>query len=69
MERLCFKKSCEKIENVVDEKDFKSEVFLETLTTSHVHTKLKESYNVHVRSTGGFVSGDIMLAITLRLLA
>ena len=68
MDRTCYKKICEKIEKSVGESTFKSDKFLDTLHTSHVHKKLKGLHEAHVHSTGGFISGEIMLDITLRLL-
>ena len=69
MDSNCFKLLCEKIEDVVGKENFLSEEFLELLETSHVHKKLKIMNNAHKHSTGGFISGEIRLAITLRLMA
>ena len=41
---------------------------MDALHTSQVHKKLKEPHEAHVHSTVGFISGEVMLAISLRLL-
>ena len=69
MDRAFYKKNCEKIEKSVGESFFKSEKFLDTLQTSQVHKKLKELHEAHAYSVGGFISGEIMLTITLHLLS
>lgn len=69
MDRKCFDLLCEKIINVIGEEKFMSEDFLESLETSHAHKKLKDMHHAHKHSTGGFISGEIRLAITLRLMA
>ena len=69
MDRKCFDLLCEKIVNAVGEEKLMSEEFLDSLETSHPHKKLKDMHHAHKHSTGGFASGEIRLAITLRLMA
>ena len=71
MSRDCFQYLCDKIEANVGERTFKSECFLSDLKTSSESWN-KYSVNLmqaHEASTGGFVSGEVKLALTLRLLA
>ena len=69
MDRDCFSKLCDRIEKVVGEEHFMSEEFLHALETSQVHKRCKCMQLSHKDSTGGFVCGEIRLAITLRLMA
>jgi hypothetical protein len=72
MERECFEYLCQRIIANVGEGAFKSEEFLRELKHGYVggidikHTNIA---NAHEHSTGGFVSGEVKLALTLRLLA
>ena len=71
MSRDCFKHLCNRIEDNVGERVFKSEEFLKDFRYSR-DAKDKKSINMmnaHEGSTGGFVSGEVKLALTLRLLA
>ena len=69
MDREYFYKLCQTIEKAVGEAEFKSEKFLELVPTSHIHKKLKNMHLAHLHSTGGFISGEIKVDITLRFLA
>ena len=73
MERECFDYLCERIIDNVGESDFKSENYLcdfrngeatgaDTLDQTNI-------LHAHEHTTGGFVSGEVKLALTLRLLA
>ena len=68
MYRLCFKKLCDALEQDVGEVEFMSEHFINTLPHTCLHKKRKMMHVAQDQSTGGFVSGEIKLAITLRLL-
>ena len=71
MSRECFAYLCNMIESNVGEEVFKSEEYLNALRTSNKdEDKVKaQTMNAHDQSTGGFISGEVKLAITLRLLA
>ena len=71
MSRECFHYLCEKIKENVGESEFKSESYLQKLG-SGVEKSSPQYQNFmkgHEDSTGGFISGEIKLALTLRLLA
>ena len=64
MTRCCFSLLCQKIISRVGEKQFKSEAYI------NAFLKGKDPmYDANVQTTGGYVSGEVKLAITLRLLA
>lgn len=71
MSRECFRDLCHKIEHNVGEAQFKSEAYLRNLKQStDVGDKKKISImKCHEESTGGFISGEVKLALTLRILA
>ncbi len=75
MERECFEYLCERIIENVGEREFKSENYLHDLKKGDAnvidsdnlrHTNI---LHAHENSTGGFVSGEVKLALTLRLMA
>ena len=66
---LCFKKSCDSVEQAVGEEVFTSEYSISSLPLTCLHKKRKMMHVAQDQSTGGFISGEIKLAITLRLLA
>jgi hypothetical protein len=71
MSRECFQLLCDRIEANVGEEEFKSEEYLKNLKHTDIESE-KKKVNLmyaHEASTGGFVSGEIKLALTLRLLA
>jgi len=71
MSKECFQYLCNRIEHNVGGRVFKSEGFLEDLRHSD-DARDKKSINMmsaHEGSTGGFISGEVKLALTLRLLA
>ncbi|KAL7545061.1 hypothetical protein ACHAWF_014107 [Thalassiosira exigua] len=72
MSRECFQLLCEKIQTNVGERSFKSEQYLADVregNVTQVHPLLKSMIHCHDESTGGFICGEIKLALTLRLLA
>lgn len=71
MPRECFRELCNKIEENVGEAQFKSEAYLRNLKQStDIRDKKKISImKCHDKSTGGFISGEVKLALTLRILA
>ena len=71
MERECFQFLCERIIANVGEDAFKSEEYLYDLKHGHIAVEDKHIniLHAHEQSTGGFVSGEVKLALTLRLLA
>ena len=67
MSKECFDLLCDRIKSNVGEREFKSEVYLKQL--SHIDLKSANILKAHEATTGGFISGEIKLALTLRLLA
>jgi hypothetical protein len=71
MSKECFLLLAERIETNVGEETFKSESYLDDL----MHSKSPKDIAVikmmkaHEGSTGGFISGEVKLALTLRILA
>jgi len=73
MERGCFDYLCERIIDNVGEREFKSEIYLRDFkngdATEADTLHQTNILHAHERTTGGFVSGEVKLALTLRLLA
>jgi hypothetical protein len=70
MDKECFKLLCERITDTVGQHEFKSEQYLDNLRNGVIgHKYLEAMDHAHRKSTGGFISGEIKLALTLRLLA
>jgi|EP00979_Chaetoceros_neogracilis_P009196 hypothetical protein len=70
MERGCFKLLCERIEENIGRSAFKSESYIRDLRCGRIANKGKYKMDFAQRkSTGGFISGEVKLALTLRLLA
>ena len=67
MERGCFDYLCERIIDNVGEHDFKSENYLRNFKNGDATEA--NILHAHEHTTGGFVSGEVKLALTLRLLA
>lgn len=65
MTRECFQQLCFKIERAIGEKEFRSEDYLQD-PSNYRDFRL---YKSHMIRFGGYISGEIKLAITLRLLA
>ena len=67
MSKDCFELLCEKIIENVGESEFKSEEFLkERMTEGNRSSNLMKA---HLATTGGYICGEIKLALVLRLLA
>ena len=69
MTRPCFKKLVKKIRNAVGEKEFKSQTYLENLNDLGYSTQESRMYQARKLTNGEDVSGEVKLAMTLRLLA
>ena len=69
MERVCFKYLCYCIIANVGEGAFKSEEYLNAKHRFIVEEKQANILHAHEHTTGGIVSGEVKLALTLRLLA
>jgi hypothetical protein len=72
MPRHCFTRLCRSIESNVGAEEFKSEEYLESLKKGHVGLNGSTRMNhaqTHGIGTGGFVSGEVKLALTLRFMA
>ena len=69
MERECFFLLCRKIEGIVGLDVFKSEEYLEDLNMDFTRSGKAKMFLAHSKSTGGFICGEIKIALSLRLLA
>ena len=68
--RECFQHLCDKIEGNVGRLKFKSEQYLRDLRVGRISEGKKGLMDdAHLKSTGGFISGEVKLALTLRLMA
>ena len=67
MTKECFIRLCRKIAKGVGEEEFKSEAYLETESRSN--TKMAQIIRAHKESCGGFICGEVKLALSLRILA
>ena len=63
MTKECFNKLCRRIVDGIGEKKFKSEEYIESVS------KLESIYTAHEATSGGYISGEVKLALTLRMLA
>ena len=66
MEKECFKLLVSTVEGNIGVENFKSEAYIQS---KEADSRYDEMYNAHKKSTGGIISGEIKLALTLRLLA
>ena len=64
MNRDCFNTLCQHIISKVGERKFKSELYIDAFLKGKDHM-----YDAHVKTTGGYISGEVKLAIELRMLA
>ena len=64
MTRECFHLLCEKMKITVGESEFKSEAYINAFLN-----KKSSIYNANCETTGGFISGEVKMGITIRLLA
>ena len=57
--------------NIVGESEFKSEEYLRLLRGGYINSnfQIPNIMKAHEQTTGGFISGEMKLALTLRLLA
>jgi len=70
MSRECFKYLCKRIEENIGPSKFKSEQYLCNLRSGKdLNCGKQRMDNAHMKSTGGFISGEVKLALTLHLLA
>ena len=71
MTRPCFKYLCAKIDENDDRDEFKSKDYLCALRNGDSGNKgeTAKMNNAHKQSTGGFLSGKMQVALTLRFLA
>jgi len=70
MSRACFQHLCDRIEQNVGDTKLKGEEFLSRMKEGRIgHEKLRKMNRAHEKDTGGFISGEIKLALTLRMLA
>ena len=65
MDKFCFNKLCRDIKEAVGEDDFLSERFLKYDINERKYAHLKRMNRAYEFLTGGFISGEIRLAITL----
>lgn len=63
-----FDQLCSRIKDLVGEEEFKSEEFLYFCTDDGDANKSNNLAKAHAKSTGGFISGEVKLAMTLRIL-
>ena len=64
MSRECFGILCQKITCAVGERRFKSEIYIDTFFRGK-----NRMFDAHERTSGGYISGQTKVAVTLRLLA
>ena len=64
MTRDCFALLCSTIISKIGEKQFKSEAYIDAFLKG-----TDPMYEANTKTTGGYISGEVKLAITLRLLA
>ena len=71
MTRLCFDLLCQKIIAAVGESGFKSEAYIDAFLEgdSFIFDRSKQMHQAQKLTSGGYVSGEIKLAIALCLLA
>ena len=64
MDRACFRELCFAIIGAVGESKFKSQAYIDAFLKGG-----SNMYNANILSVGGYISGEIKLAITIRILA
>ena len=71
MTRECFTLLCGKIIASIGESNFKSEAYIDAFLIKEgiVHNRVSIMASANMATTGCFISGEVKLAITLRLLA
>ena len=69
MSKVYFQLLCDKIEDIVGPAVFKSELFInEIMKEPLVANAGRNIFAAHEQSTGGMISGEVKLALTLRVL-
>ena len=68
-ESSCFNAVCSKIESNIGRDKFKSESYLSDLKDKYTDEKKFNMFNANGATTGGYLSGEVSVAITLRVLA
>ncbi len=64
-----YKQLCSRIEDIDGAEEFKSEYYLNNILTTMPRVGLANNiYIAHANSTSGMISGEIKLAMTLRIL-
>jgi hypothetical protein len=63
MKKECFNQLCQRIIAAVGERNFKSKHYIDTVLKS------TSIYVAHQSTSGGYISGEVKLALTLRMLA
>lgn len=73
MTRDCFKKLCERIIKNIGERNFKSQAYIDNVLDvpiDYAINRMETSmYQAHSKTSSGYISGEIKLAITIRMLA
>ena len=71
MTRACFNLLCNKIIRSVGERAFLSEAYIDAFLDNELTAPkyLSGIYKAHLKTSGGFISGEVKLAISIRLLA
>ena len=69
MDMNCFNSLCSKVESSVSVENFKSEEYLLLLKNKSTHDKKHNMLTANESTTGGYISGEIKLGITIRVLA
>ena len=74
MTNECFDELCADIEEVVGEEEFKSEAYIERCLKIEKEdystaSKKRKMFYAHTTTSGGYIAGEVKLAITLRLLS
>ena len=64
----CFQLLCQRIESDVGEDKFLSERYIKEVIKKQQSRK-RHIYNAHCETSGGYICGEVKVAITLRLLA
>ena len=64
MDRTCFSSLCQHIICSVGERKFKSEAYIDAFLKGK-----DKMYDANVSTSGGYISGEVKVAVTLRLLA
>ena len=71
MNRKCFNLLCQKIIAAIGERGFKSEAYIDAFLEGEdlIYNRSKQLHQANKLTTGGYICGEIKLAITLRMLA